>query len=443
MAREVVIVGGGLAGMSAAIEALRRGWRPIVLEKTKALGGRSRSFYAADVDSMIDNGQHVLATNYRHTRQMLCIIGSEKRITFHSRLKIGFAFKTGEFFSFRSAPLPSPFHFSFPLIRSNQMKRPDRRALLKLFRNQRLERSYSLSSTTVHEWLAKNEQTPFLTKFLWEPLTVATLNTPLKEASALLLKKALDQTFLHSPFRCGLGLPNKFLGDIFAGPAEKFILENGGSIHTLSPVTRLFFENEHVKAVQTKKHQIVDTPELILAIPPRALYNILKRSGVSDSRFMRNLTSISYSPIITIHFWVKRKLPCSMPVAWIDSPIQWLFAHPSGARNNHGFGYSLVISAAFAQKDLTAEDIMQLTEQEFRLFFKKSLLKDYGLQQWKVIKEKQATVLQNPSFMSNRPSTRSPFTNLYLAGDWVDTALPATIESAVLSGKMAVDNLPR
>ncbi|MCB0259905.1 MAG: FAD-dependent oxidoreductase, partial [Calditrichaeota bacterium] len=205
MSSKVVIIGGGLAGISAAVAALAQGRQPLLLERTAGLGGRARSLFARDVDSMIDNGQHVLAASYHETRRLLRRLGQENAIHFQQPLSIHFRFNQRRNFPFRAWRLPAPLHFLLPLLFGAPLSRSDRRYLFRWGRRFRQTVPEQLKPLTVRQWLDEAGQSPLLEQLLWEPLTLATLNTPLRQASAFLLYQVLQKAFLSSAATSGLG----------------------------------------------------------------------------------------------------------------------------------------------------------------------------------------------------------------------------------------------
>jgi uncharacterized protein with NAD-binding domain and iron-sulfur cluster len=130
-------------------------------------------------------------------------------------------------------------------------------------------------------------------------------------------------------------------------------------------------------------------------------------------------------------------------MALVDSPLQWIFKLPQTVAGEEKHGYTVVISAAFEMVEKSQQEILQIVEREFRYFFAESIFQNLQLLSAKIVKEKSATILQTPQSLKWRPSPRTAISNLFLAGDWIDTGLPATIESAVLSGKMSVTELEK
>lgn len=437
--KEVIIAGGGVAGISAAVAALEKGWKPLLLERTAQLGGRVSSLYAKDAQKRIDAGQHVLSAAYTETCRLLQKIGSLDKIEFQKRLFVDFRLHFRRNFRFHAWPLPAPLHFLFPLLLSSPLGKTERRFLFRWFRLSRHFSPGRLKAMTVREWLDAAGKAPFLEKLLWEPLSLATLNTPIEQASGFLLRQALEKAFLGTSRRSGLGIPKALLGDIFAAPAEAYIRKNGGEILTTSAVKRVVIENGRAAAVETRKGETFSAPLLILALPPHALTRLIKDSPGLESAFGQDFSQFRYSPIVTAYLWLENPLPGEFPMALVDSPAQWIFRLPDASGKGESFGYAVVISGAFELAERSGGEILELINREFRHFFAKDIYRDLRLLAGKVVKEKFATILQTPQAQKLRPACRTGIPNLFLAGDWIDTGLPATIESAAVSGRMAVE----
>lgn len=440
---EVIIAGGGVAGISAAIAALERGLKPLLLERTAQLGGRARSLYARDAGNPIDTGQHVLSAAYMETCQFLQKIGSLDKIDFQKRLRVDFRLHFRRNFRFRAWPLPAPLHFLLPLLLNSPLGKTDREFLFRQAWRTRQFSPAQLKKMTVREWLDAAGKAPFLEKLLWEPLTLATLNAPIEQASAFLLHQVLEKAFLGTSRRSGLGIPKTLLGDIFVAPAEEYIRKHGGEIRAGSTVKKVLIEDGRAAGVETRGGEILPTPYLILALPPHALTRLIGDSPGLASAFRQDFSQFCYSPIITANLWLKNPLPGDFPMALVDSPAQWIFRLPDTSGKSESFGYAVVISAAFELAERSSAEILELLRREFRHFFGKDIFQDLHLLAGKVVKEKSATILQTPGTLKLRPPCRTNLPNLFLAGDWIDTGLPATIESAVVSGKMAVEEAGR
>ena len=196
--REVVIVGGGIAGISAAFWALEYGIQPIILERAKQLGGRISSFYANDVQDKIDIGQHVLSSSYDETLYLLSKIKTKNKIHLQKRLFINFKINSNKSILLKTWPIFAPAHIFLPLLINSKLSWQDRKCLLKWTKLKKKTSYDNLKKITVEEWLENIGQSSNLIKLFWAPLTIAALNTPINKASALLLFRVLEKSFFYS-----------------------------------------------------------------------------------------------------------------------------------------------------------------------------------------------------------------------------------------------------
>ena len=437
---EVIIIGGGLAGLSAAVYALDHGFRPIILEESRCLGGRARSFFASDIHSTIDNGQHVLSAAYQDTLQFMQKIGSSTKVYFQKRFAVHFVRDMGNHLLFRACPLPAPWHFFLPLLKKSSFTGAKIQDFIYFFRKNLTISANELKSMTVKEWLKVNRQNQNIIQFFWEPITLSILNTTIDKASAYLLHQAISQSFLQSHKNAALGIPQEGLSDIFANPAEKYIINRGGSIYRSNPVTKLIAQNNNVTAIISRAQQF-DTPWIICTIPPYRLAKLIKNSQIAQfQETAETLAKFRCSPIITINIFLKKAPDFEVPIALVNSPIHWVFPHPS--KEDRVKSYSLVISAADEWSQKSNREILSMVQSELlRLMGINSGGKN--LVKYKIIKEKRATILQTPDSLKLRLPVKTIFSNFFLAGDWTDTGLPATMEGAVKSGRLAVQALLR
>lgn len=436
MKDKVLIIGGGIAGLSAAVHSIEKGLLPIIVEKNRHLGGRVRSLETSDVEKTIDNGQHVLSAAYEETRQLLHKIGSLNKIFFQKNFQAFYVKSDQQFLSFRAVPLPAPVHFFLPLLKQRAFTKIQVKDFWNLWKKSIWVPHRSLKKMTINHWLNECQQSQEIRELLWRPISLSILNTPMESGSAYLLLKALRRSFLGPQHKAGLGIPQAWLSEIFAEPAEKFITKAGGEIYYLHAVQELQEISYHKWRVITTK-KAFEVPWVISAIPPYALSTILSNSGLPElSLLQRNLKRFEYYPIITINIFCGKPLKFDFPLLLISSPIHWIFPHPQSTNS-----YAVVISAAEQWVDCSREEVMEMVINEFKKYLGIDLQKDNHLLAYKIVKEKRATIAQTPQSLAWRPATRTDLRHFYLAGDWIATGLPATIESAALSGKKAIEAL--
>jgi zeta-carotene desaturase len=439
MRHDVLIIGGGIAGISSAIWAIENGLQPLIIEKNNHLGGRASTLLARDVDSRIDIGQHILSASYYGTRELLKRLGTENKIYFQKKLQINFKLSYKNNFYFKCWSLPNPAHFFIPLFVSQSLSPKDKWALLKCANFLRKANLSDLKNLTVKQLVEKMGSTRLLNTLIWEPITVATLNTSVNRASAYLLFQVLNKAFLTSAEGSGLGIPRDFLEEIFGNPAKEFISKNGGVIHFRTSVKKLKVENNIVKGIISSSGQYYSAQNIIMALPPDSLFRIFVNSNIQLNNSFPNDGSIEYSPIITFNVWFKNPIDEIIPLAFINSSLQWLFKFPHQFDGNKNSAYTVVMSASEKEVHLDNKSLLNLIRNEFMRFFRLDLYSDLNLIKYKILKVRTATIVQSPELLDKRLPTNTKFRNLYIAGDWIESELPATIESAALSGKLAIE----
>ncbi len=437
----VIIIGAGIAGISAATHALDHHLKPIIIDRNRHLGGRVRSFYAHDIGQYLDNGQHILASAYSETRELLSKIGSLDKVFFQNKFEARFIRKSGKEYNFKTYPLPSPFHFLVPLLVRNSVTGILWRDLWNLFRKAGLLKKEEFKEMTLESWLNTCQQSQAISEFLWKPLALSILNTPLQSASAHLLYQAILRSFLGPRKKSGMGIPLDWLSNIFATPAEKYLKKSESEIHLLTQVKNFQRNDDLTLSVVTQKGTF-SSNAIICTIPPIALLNILENSRLPELNPLKDqLDRFEYNPIMTINIYLDKPLPGQFPTALVSSPIQWIFRHPVKDESPDRFGYALVSSAADKYKECSRDEVLEMVCLELGQSFNIDLKKTHNIIAYKIIKEKRATISQTPESLALRPTTKTPLKNFYLAGDWIDTGLPATIEGAVLSGRLAIEAL--
>lgn len=419
---EFVIIGGGFAGLSAAVHLSARGKQVELIEASQKLGGRAYSFTDKTTNTVIDNGQHIMMGCYRETLNFFDIIGAKDNLIFQNRLKVNFLKP-----SFNLVPLEVlsglyPFNLVTGLLRYKALTFKERFILLYFFLKLPLSSGKDLAKITVLDWLLEENQNEQIRKAFWEPLTVGALNTSTSKASAKVFKDILIEIFFRGNKAAIIILPGHGLTETYCMSAMNFIETRGGKVITGEQVDKLWVDGNKIKAVQTNKRIIKDFKYVISAIPFYSLDKILQnRKVVHDP-------GLQYSTILNVHIWLKENNIDKTFYGLIDSGIHWVF--------NHGTHLTIVRSDADELMETGKEGIYDFIKDEL---FKYLSIDENNIIDYRVIKEKRATFIPSNNILLKRPGIETKLENLFLAGDWIDTGLPSTIESAVKSGRMAAE----
>lgn len=430
---DVVVVGGGFAGLAAATKLASDGARVLVLDARPQLGGRATAFVDRATGELVDNGQHVLFGCYYQTLEFLRRIGADDRVRVHGALEVPFLDKAGRRSVLRCPPLPAPLHLLAGVLDWDALPWRDRLSALRLARPLRAARRGELpAGMTVSQWLAAARQGKKLREWLWEPLAVAALNQSPGEASAAPFVRVLAEMFGPDPSAAAIVLPTCPLHRMYAEPARDYITSRGGEVRT-NALARLVVERDRVAAVEVRGER-VPADRAIAAVPWFGLRQLFA-AGVPASmeRIAAAADAMASKPIVTVNLWYDRQVTSDAFVGLPGRTMQWVFEKrlAFGEQASH---LSVVSSAADALAGMPAGDLIGRAAAEIAAALPGA--RGATLLRGTVIREKRATFSLAPG-QPPRPSTETPIRGLTLAGDWIDTGLPGTIESAVISGHRA------
>lgn len=439
-AKDVIIIGGGFAGLSAGVALAEKGFRVALLESKPAPGGRAYSFSDADSGDFVDNGQHVLMGCYTETLDFLDRLGARKHLVFHEDLEIEMLDRGGAAATLRTAHLPGPFHMSTGLLRYRHLTMRERLSVLggglKLLRMHRRDIG-ALQKMTVAELMNSLGQGERARAAFWYPLSIATLNDEPEVSSAALLAEVLKRAFFAKRSDSAFVYSRVGLSDLYCTGASKVIERSGGVVSTHTQVESIDVENGGAARVRMRDGTRLGAANVICAVPSHQLARLLPMS-LREDRFFAPIADLQSSPIICVHAWFDRAVTKSAFVGFIGTTTQWLF-NKRRIFEQHGESHpaylSFVISGARKLVDRSNDDLRDLVMSDLKAMIPGS--SEAKLLRALVLKEKHATMAPAPDTFVLRPSTRTPIANLFLAGDWVQTGLPATIESAVISGRAA------
>ncbi len=430
MSRRVVIIGGGFAGFRAAVSLADAGYAVTVVDNRAQLGGRARSFVDPATGEVVDNGQHLFLSGYERTLAFLERLGTRDQVVFHDRLRVGFAEAGGKQYHLNCPNLSAPFHLIGGLLGLTSIPLTDKLRLIQIYAD-----LSNLVDESVAQWLSRMGQGPRARKLFWDPLTIAALNELPEIASAVGLKAVLRVLMTKPAAQSRLGMARVGLSDLYAAPAVRLISQLGGQVISGKTVQSIIIRDSKVEAVLLADGTRFETDAVIAAIPPLALRKLLENSsalsvypGDPDT-----LLKFGSSPILSVNLWVDpgTALPEESFVAMIGTEFQWLFKKT---------GYlSLIVSAAHHLLDWTNEQLVELALRDLKNCF--PLMDGVRLIRSQVVREREATVSLGVGMESLRPSSKTRLPNFFLAGDWTATGLPATIESAVVSGEFAAQQI--
>jgi hydroxysqualene dehydroxylase len=440
---DVIVVGAGFAGLSAAVRLTKRGANVLVLEARSRLGGRATAFSDRETGELVDNGQHVLLGCYNETLAFLSDIGALGNVTFARALRVTMIDREGKRSQLVCPTLPSPLHLLGGLFEWDALTWSDRVSALRMagpLRRARLALkpgSTLLAASpgeTVAAWLERNGQTARLCEMLWEPLALAALNQPVDRAAAPPFVRVLAEMFGPDPRAAAIVLPAKPLHLMYAEPARMCIERGGGTVRTGSPAAIVIPTGKAPIAVEVAGERW--TPRAVVcAVPWFAVDGVLAGDTLALRDVIDRTRRMSSSPIVTVNLWFDRVVMEEPFVGLPGRDMQWVFDKRQvfGEAASH---LSLVSSGASPLVDKTNAELIVAAHRE--LMDAMPEVRAASLVRATVVREPRATFSLAPG-EPRRPGTTTPVPGLFLAGDWIETGLPATIESAVRAGHRAAD----
>jgi zeta-carotene desaturase len=361
-------------------------------------------------------------------------IGTESLLNFPEGLRVDYVNENGVRDVLRCPSiLPAPMHLAWGILRLSGLSLIDKFDLWSFDRSMRRQilnggKPPDLDSITVRQWLASMGVGERMQSRLFDPIAIGALNEHSERASALGFSQVLKEIFYGGEENSRLGLASVGLSELYTEQARAFIESRGGSVHLGQKIASIHEAEGLISEVVTDLGQRYSAEAVVSAMPPWALASIEKPRSINGP-----WASWKSVPIIGIHVWLDRPIFSEPFFGMLGTEIHWAFNKSAlWNRRESGQYLSLVISGAHRYLDCTPQKIWETAHDElYRCFpeFAKAQVTS-----WSVIKEPNAT--PSPECGSNawRPAYQSAIRNFFFAGDWTQTGLPATIESATASG---------
>ncbi len=427
------VIGAGLAGLSAAVRLAGLGWSVTVFEAAGRAGGRCRSFRDSALDRLIDNGNHLLLSGNRSAAALLRDIGAPDPLIEVAPARLPFVdLESGERWTLRPNRGPLPWWVCAPGRRVPDTRLADYAAALGL------RRAGDRTVAELFDGPPGSARRRLYERF-WEPMAVAVLNTEATAGAARLLWPVMAEILFRGEAAFRPCIARTGLSESFADPAVAWLEARGGRFRPGVRVRSVSFGDAAVSALNAGGETVAVAPgePVVSAVPPAACAGL----------FPEVETPKEYRPIVNLHYVVDGgavdsgavdsgavdggagggfALPGGLPLLGLTGgTAQWLFLR--------GDVLSVTISAGTAEAALPHDRLAGTVWEEIR----RAAGAAGPVPPCRVITEKRATIAQTPAQDRLRPGARTRWRNLYLAGDWTDTGLPATIEGAIRSGETA------
>jgi zeta-carotene desaturase len=451
--KSVIVIGGGLAGLSAAVALAETGYRITVLEKRPFLGGRATSYVLPSGDH-IDNCQHVTLGCCTNLDDFYRRADAAGKIRFYDRLI--FSSADGQRGEMHSSWLPAPLHVAPSFATFPLLDWTDKRAIASLLMSIMRSggRPADLASApdgvrpSMLEWLRRHKQTEQAVRRFWGVVLISALDEVLERTDAQYGVDVFWKAFLANRTGYRIGIPTVPLADLYDG-CRKAVMSRGGEVRLRATIRRLEIGDGGITGVAFESGEMLRADYYVAAVPQDALLELLPAEITAQQPVFENLKQLKTSPITGVHFWFDRVVMDEPFLTLVDTTTQWIFnknllyggesgrGHESGARQY----LQLVISASYDLVERSRQEIIDLCLKEVHRAIPAA--REARLLKSTVIKETAATFSPEPGCDRWRPAAASPVRGLFLAGDWTATGWPATMEGAVRSGYLAAEALTK
>lgn len=425
----VAVVGGGLAGLAAAVALGSSEYEVELFEARPFLGGRATSYPLNTADeahsATIDNCQHVLLRCCNNLLDFYRRLGVADKVEFHREFY--WIEPGGRVSVMKRGFLPAPLHFteSFATLRflsfSDKLSVASGLLAVKYEYGKRAD----LERITMLDWLREKKQTARAIERFWRQVLVSAINEELDRMAAIHGLQVFYLGFLGGATSYEMGIPAVPLGELYSDQVwEPY---SDVKIHERCAVQQVAIENNQVAHVQTAAGPVT-ADAYVLAIP-------FERVAALTPTLPLHYEAFGHSPITGIHLWFDRPVTDLPHATLLDRTIQWLF------NKGEGKHIQLVVSASRSLTDMPRAEVIALALRELQEFLPSVV--DAKLEHAHVVKEVRATFAAAPHLEEKRPLSKTGIPNLFLAGDWTRSGWPATMEGAVRSGYLAAEAVTR
>jgi zeta-carotene desaturase len=437
LAKTVTVIGGGVAGMSAACALAEVGLRVQLVERRGYLGGRASSYLHPGAGEVIDNCQHVLFGCCTNLAGFYRRIGVADQIHWTSEMTMiepgGRRSKLGPSF------LPAPLHGLPRLMSAHAFTFADKIAVGRAFGALMLPVSEN-STESLGAWLKRHGQTKGALDRFWRLVIASALNADIDSIALQYAAKVIRELFMNSAFAGSMGMSTVPLSQLYTG-ATDYLTDRGSSVFLNANVESAEWDEESFQWSVNTRNGVLLSDFLVLAMPFEATAKLLPNLPPVDGAdaLAEQLERHEPWPICSVHLWFDREITELDHAVLLDREIHWMYnkGRLQPWRKLQGSYVELVVSASRTFAALGREEAIALAVRELGDFF--PAVASAKLEKAVLVKEMRATFGVPPGIDAARPTSVSPWQNCFLAGDWTATGWPSTMESAARSGHLAAE----
>ena len=437
LAKTVTVIGGGVAGMSAACALAEVGLRVQLVERRGYLGGRASSYLHPGAGEVIDNCQHVLFGCCTNLAGFYRRIGVADQIHWTSEMTMiepgGRRSKLGPSF------LPAPLHGLPRLMSAHAFTFADKIAVGRAFGALMLPVSEN-STESLGAWLKRHGQTKGALDRFWRLVIASALNADIDSIALQYAAKVIRELFMNSAFAGSMGMSTVPLSQLYTG-ATDYLTDRGSSVFLNANLESAEWDEESFQWSVNTRNGVLLSDFLVLAMPFEATAKLLPNLPPADGAdaLAEQLERHEPWPICSVHLWFDREITELDHAVLLDREIHWMYnkGRLQPWRKLQGSYVELVVSASRTFAALGREEAIALAVRELGDFF--PAVASAKLEKAVLVKEMRATFGVPPGIDAARPTSVSPWQNCFLAGDWTATGWPSTMESAARSGHLAAE----
>jgi zeta-carotene desaturase len=444
--QSVLVIGGGLAGLSSAVALADAGYRVQLLEKRPHLGGRATSYTLPDGNE-VDNCQHLTLGCCTNLADFYARAGASDKVRFYDTLY--FADKAGTRSKMRAVSLPPPLHMAPSFLGFKSLTLADKLSIANAMMAIATSggKPANIERLSMLDWLRRMKQTAGAIERFWRVVLVSALDEELARSEARYGIEVFWKAFLGSKTGYNIGVPTVPLADLYDG-CESALRKRGGEVRLRAGARQVHIEGGRFVGVTLEDGTELPADACVLAVPQNLVAELLPGELSADGGPLSGVSHIRTSPITGVHFWFDREVMAEPYLALLDHTVQWIFnktqlstngaaASKKGRTENAAQYLQLVISASYDLVPKPRQEIIDICRRDLADVLPAT--KDAELTKATVIKEIHATFSPEPGIDEWRPAQRTRVSGLALAGDWTATGWPSTMESAVRSGYLAAE----
>ena len=438
--RDVIILGGGLAGIAAALRCLKHGVQPTLIERRPYLGGRAFSFSDQSNGEEIDNGQHVILGACDQFLELVEELGTSDQIDLEPTLDVPVS-NAGRISRLRASRI---FGNVAALLRYGHLNLSERFAIARVmaglkFSKPKHQEETHAKSISFAEWLSSRGQSDAAIARFWSLFILPVFNCKIEEVAAYDAIEFTRTYLIGRASDAAIGYPKRGLSSLIGTPAEKLLRSRGAELVTNVRTETLTVRADDNFDIGLSSGEILRSKSVIACLAPNALRAILPKNDQRSAGTKETLMAIEYSPIVAVHLWYEQPVMTERVIAFIDPGLQWVFNDTALRRNSTDGRQHIVVSLSGADEwaTMTKSEVLSKIQRLMKFAFPK--VGETRLVKSSIAKTLEATIKVKPESHPQRLDSQTSIPGLYLAGDWTNTGLPATMEGAVQSGNIAAE----